>query len=372
MAGPTLITANPPLAGGSKAVSQLSGWGPCLSIIGSLFLLSACGTGGPDAPFVPPQGYYKVGKPYDGVDGRTYVPQEVGSYEATGMASWYGPGFHGKRTANGEPFDTNAMTAAHRTLPLPSVIKVTNVETGKTAILKVNDRGPFNKDRLIDMSKNAAQQLGIFGPGTGRVHVEYLPVESAYAAGAAKDGRIMNVDEAVQLAQGRRDNQTQLANAAPTANTAEAPIVIASTPLGSVQTETIASTTTAITATDLPPVTIPAEPVQPGHVELAAYTPPPTPLATTHTVTTTTTSFVPPPAGRGYFVQAGSFANPGNAEHLRQQLQSVGKSEIDTVQLNGKTLYRVRLGPLPDVSQANAVADKLGSFGVTAPKVIAD
>lgn len=113
-------------------------------------------------------GYYKVGKPYQ-VNGKTYVPKDDRDYRETGVASWYGPGFHAKTTANGERFDQDAITAAHRTLPMPSHVEVQNLENGRKLVVRVNDRGPFAKDRIIDLSRRAAQLLGFDTKGTARV-----------------------------------------------------------------------------------------------------------------------------------------------------------------------------------------------------------
>lgn len=122
-------------------------------------------------------GYYKVGAPYK-IDGIKYFPQEYGNYEEVGMASWYGKDFDGKMTANGEIYDLSHMTAAHRTLPMPSVVKVTNLENSKSVIVRVNDRGPFAKNRIIDMSKKAAQMLDYKDKGVIMVKVELLKDET--------------------------------------------------------------------------------------------------------------------------------------------------------------------------------------------------
>ncbi len=118
----------------------------------------------------------KYGNPpfYDVNGHRYHVLDTAKGYVERGVASWYGPGFHGKRTSSGEPYDMYAMTAAHTTLPLPTYVKVTNLENGNTAVLRVNDRGPFEKNRLIDLSLTAAQQLGIHKPGTALVEVRAL------------------------------------------------------------------------------------------------------------------------------------------------------------------------------------------------------
>lgn len=118
------------------------------------------------------KGYYKVGKPYK-VAGKRYYPRVDKSYNKTGKASWYGDDFHGRKTANGEIFDMHAMTAAHKTLPMPSLVKVTNLSNGKKIIVRVNDRGPYHGGRIIDLSRAAATALGYRGKGVTNVRVEY-------------------------------------------------------------------------------------------------------------------------------------------------------------------------------------------------------
>jgi len=119
-------------------------------------------------------GYYKTGSPYK-VAGHWYYPlASANGYSETGVASWYGRKFHGKSTANGERYDMHAMSAAHKTLPMPTMVRVTNLENGRSVIVRVNDRGPFVKNRLIDLSYAAATALGYTDAGTARVRVEAL------------------------------------------------------------------------------------------------------------------------------------------------------------------------------------------------------
>ena len=122
-------------------------------------------------------GVYKVGNPYQ-IMGKWYYPKEDYHYSEVGIASWYGDDFHAKKTANGEKYDMNTLTAAHRTLPLPSIVRVTNLENGRSLVLRVNDRGPYAKDRIIDISKRGAQLLGYQTKGTTKVRVEILESES--------------------------------------------------------------------------------------------------------------------------------------------------------------------------------------------------
>ena len=160
-------------------------WGKILLVV-ALFSLSACtygrigsGTGHySQATAIKGQGgSYKIGKPYK-IMGKWYYPKEDYNYSEVGTASWYGKDFHAKKTANGEKYDMNALTAAHRTLPLPSIVKVTNLENGRSLVLRVNDRGPYAKNRIIDISKRGAQLLGYQQQGTAKVRVEVLAEES--------------------------------------------------------------------------------------------------------------------------------------------------------------------------------------------------
>jgi rare lipoprotein A len=118
-------------------------------------------------------GTYRVGKPYT-VAGRVYVPEEDANYREEGLASWYGDDFHGRLTANGEVFDMGALTAAHPTLPMPCYARVTNLGNGKSLIVRVNDRGPYHGNRLIDVSNKAAELLEFKGNGVARVRIEYV------------------------------------------------------------------------------------------------------------------------------------------------------------------------------------------------------
>lgn len=141
-----------------------------------VFALAACSS----KPSTPEENlrYYKVGNPYR-INSEWYHPKEDPYYDATGMASWYGPGFHGRKTANGEEFDKYDMTAAHPTLPMPSMVRVTNLENGRSVELRVNDRGPFKSKRIIDVSKKAADRLGFLAQGIAKVRVQFLPEETA-------------------------------------------------------------------------------------------------------------------------------------------------------------------------------------------------
>lgn len=163
--------------------------------LGVMLLLTGCATSPePDSysqamAISGKGGVYKVGKPYK-IMGQTYYPKEDYTYSEVGMASWYGSDFHNRSTANGEKYDMNTLTAAHRTLPLPSIVKVTNLENGRSLILRVNDRGPYVKNRIIDVSKRSAQLLGYQAKGIAKVRVDLLEKESKELK-AAMTGRPM-------------------------------------------------------------------------------------------------------------------------------------------------------------------------------------
>lgn len=127
----------------------------------------------PGQPVPKGGGVYRVGKPYT-VAGRVYEPAEDNSYSAVGLASWYGDDFHGRYTANGEIYDMNSITAASPTLPLPSYARVTNLSNHKSIVVRVNDRGPYVGDRVMDVSAQTAKMLGFYGKGITKVKVEYI------------------------------------------------------------------------------------------------------------------------------------------------------------------------------------------------------
>lgn len=161
----------------------------CLALLAALLSGGCAGksvpapSGGPSPE--PGKQTAKPPKPYT-VLGRTYQPlAHANGFEENGVASWYGPGFHGKRTSTGESYDMEAMTAAHKTLPFETHVEVTNLDNGRTAVVRVNDRGPFVDGRVIDLSKAAARELGVIGPGTAKVRIRALgykvPGQKEYA-----------------------------------------------------------------------------------------------------------------------------------------------------------------------------------------------
>ena len=206
-----------------------------------LAVLAACGVSpGHQAPYAS-----KVGKPYK-INGHWYAPDYDAHYDEIGVASWYGPGFHGGRTASGERYDQDAMTAAHRTLPLPSIVRVTNLDNGKSALVTVNDRGPFAHDRIIDLSRAAAQTLGVWRTGTAKVRVQFLDAETKQYVQNLRQGKsyamaaVQNVDP---VAAGAREE----ARPGPEISALQDPFT-------GLEEDTVTQTSSLQPATQVPPV----------------------------------------------------------------------------------------------------------------------
>jgi peptidoglycan lytic transglycosylase len=173
----------------SRGLAENWRWLRLVALAGGCLALANCAGGGKIdprygvasservVPFGQPVpkggGVYRVGKPYE-VAGRTYYPREDVNYSAVGTASWYGDAFHGRYTANGEIFDENAISAAHPTMPLPSYARITNLRNHRSIVVRVNDRGPYAHDRLIDVSVKTAKLLGFYDDGTTKVKVQYV------------------------------------------------------------------------------------------------------------------------------------------------------------------------------------------------------
>lgn len=275
---------------------------------------------------------YKIGKPYQ-VAGVWYYPREDFDYDETGIASWYGPDFHAKTTANGEIFDQNAVSAAHKTLPLPSVVRVTNLENGRSLVVRINDRGPFVNGRIIDLSRRAAQLLGFEGSGTAKVRVQVLADESRALAGKLKpDG-----------------NEPQVAAAPRESVTAET-----LPPQGKGSRETAKPVQTAA-ATPSPSANRMNTAADRVEKELADQTVETVPVQAT-----------------GIFVQAGSFSRHDNALRLQARLSGVGSPQIQTANVKGQTVYRVRFGPLSTIDEADRLLASVIASGQPDAKVVVD
>ena len=228
-----------------------------------------------------PESYVVLGKRY-------HVMKESTGYVERGIASWYGRKFHGRKTSNGETYNMYAMTAAHKTLPIPAYVQVTNLDNGKRVVVRVNDRGPFHDNRIIDLSYTAATKLDIVGNGTGRVEVRAL-----------EPGEPMP------------------------------------------PTTRVATTT--------PP---------------ASASTPTTPEAATSAASNKTT----------LYLQLGSFISMHNAESLRARLtlNNVNGASIQQTSVDSKRIYRVRVGPLKSVEEADRIAAQINNLGMGVPTIVID
>ncbi|MDB5996967.1 MAG: rare lipoprotein [Pseudomonas sp.] len=268
----------------------------------------------PDATPTLHSGPYKA-NPYT-VLGKTYFPlQESKTYVASGTASWYGTKFHGQNTANGEVYDLYGMSAAHKTLPLPSYVRVTNLDNNKSVILRVNDRGPFYSDRIIDLSYAAAKKLGYAEIGTARVKVEGIDPQQWWAQKGRPAPLMLNEPQVAQ-------------NSAPTI-TASA---------GTVEQWT-------------PPPQQHAAAVVPVQIDAKKN------------------ASVP---ASGQYLQVGAFANPDAAELLRSKLSGMVSAPvfISSIVRNQQTLHRVRLGPIGSQGEIQQVQNSVRMANLGSPSLV--
>ncbi|WP_282608305.1 septal ring lytic transglycosylase RlpA family protein [Pelagibius sp. Alg239-R121] len=288
-------------------------------------------------------GSYKIGKPYE-VRGIWYYPKVDYAYKESGIASWYGPGFHGRKTANGEIYDQFDLTAAHRTLPLPSMVRVTNLGNGRSITVRINDRGPFANNRIIDLSRRSAELLGFRIQGTAKVKVEVLEEESRQLAALAQRG-----------------GGTQLAQP-------------------STRVDQVATEPTSLSVKAAPTVSVTGESLSApdGVPSVAAAQPAP---ATKAAPAARRTISAPEPDGvvtqtpvikSNIFVQAGSFVRVANAERLRARLSSLGKTQIATAQVGNEQYFRVRLGPMVSVTEADRLLTTLHGNGFSDARVVVE
>ena len=251
---------------------------------------------------------YKVGTPYK-INGKWYYPAVDYNYKETGIASWYGPGFHGKKTANGEIFNQNKISAAHRTLPMPSIVKVTNLDNGKVLErVRINDRGPFAGNRIIDLSKKAAEELGFVNLGVANVMVEILEEESrehainntSYKTFKAESAEVKEIKKTniKEIKQSKQDNNVDISNESN--NKEDTNMIFADKPLA---------------------------------------------------------------------IQVGAFTDHRNAKSLTNQLSKF-KAYIERSFVNDKYLYRVRVGPFSSLNIAEKIKNQLFDLGYTASHLI--
>ncbi|WP_051329367.1 septal ring lytic transglycosylase RlpA family protein [Geminicoccus roseus] len=289
--------------------------------LGLLLALAACSSSPPPPPpgqvadraAGRPAGAYKIGKPYQ-IAGRWYHPAYDPDYDKVGTGSWYGEQFQGRLTANGEIFDKELISAAHPTLPLPSIVRVTNLENGRTVDLRVNDRGPFVDDREIDLSEAAARKLGYQGKGLAEVRVQFL--------GIAPD--------ALDVPQELKEPEVQVASAELAA--------------GELYEEAGSKAVAEERREEAAPFRASTVEVRQA-VEAASV---PADCAS---------------RGDPLFVQVGAFSDPARAERSRLQVAPFGQARLEPVFVRGEALLRLRVGPETDPGHARALLAKVQAAG---------
>jgi len=280
------------------------------------------------------KGNYKIGQPYQ-IESVWYYPAVDYDYQESGIASWYGTKFHGRKTANGEIYDMNDLTAAHRTLPLPSYVRVTNLDNGRALTLRINDRGPFARGRILDASRRAAQLLGFERQGTARVRVTILAEESRTLAA-------------------RLQGKTELA-------TIGTPIKVGRLPQPDVRVESLPPLKGASVApkseVNGTPVVKPTAPPQSRVEQLKPA------LGKVSYGAATSTNI---------FVQAGAFAKFHNADIVRAKLSGVGPIKVLQVLIGGRDLFQVRVGPLANIEDADQILNQVVGQGYSDARIIVD
>ena len=306
--------------------------------------LAACATstprphyvvsGPPSSPSEPPDSSHLRGtmKPYL-VNGRWYTPHAQPDYDQVGIASWYGAQFHYRRTANGEVFDQYVASAAHTTLPIPSIIEVTNLANNRTIRVRLNDRGPFVDGRILDLSREAAAELGYEREGTARVRIRYIGPAPALP-------------------------QTRLASAA-SSSAAVARREREPRHDGDIEDQDF-------------PTAASAPPRSPGRAAASVETAdiedgPVTPATTTHVRNLAYQSVVP---GGAYAVQVGAFSSRETADRIAARLADAGSTSIEPIQRHGSVIYKLKLGAFPDAQTAAAARARVVAAGLPDARVI--
>ena len=331
-----------------KLLSENRGQGPLLAvsyqfgivIIGSLFL-GACSTAelaidlakkyqrtqseeSIARPGVVAAPHYKVGNPYQ-IGGVWYYPERNLTYDETGIASWYGDEFAGKLTANGEIFDPSLISAAHKTLPMPSIVRVTNLDIGKSIVVRINDRGPYVSGRIIDMSREGARLLGFKDKGIARVRVQVLTELSLQHEKFAKAGQFPLLGDAK-------------ADSPPT------------------------------TAVKKPSVSLSARTTRAAAVKPKAGESAVNLLASVRSGEVLDTN----PQITDLWVQIGAFHSEANAVNVLRKVQDIAPGEISQVQNNGQNFFRSRIGPLSDIDEADRILDVIFQRGFKGAKIVVE
>ena len=340
-------------------------------MVAAMVTLSACATSGSgkgraaqDIPTVTDPAPIVSGtmRPYT-IRGRTYRPHEQPNYDEKGLASWYGQYHHGRSTSTGERFDMNALTAAHKTLPLPSMVEVTNPANGRRVLLRVNDRGPFVDSRIIDLSRGSAEALGLLNQGVGEVRVRY-----AGPAPRTAGGMLLADVGSRNARQPERAEVTPVAAPARAVTSAARPYneVVREQPRASAAPSSVNSYPRTRRDTPIPQQPIP--PLMPPRDAPLSVTPVPSPLpspvlqvpAPVPTPVTTTT----------YKVQVITFDERAYADGVARRLGD--GAVVESFERNGRTIYRVIIGQWPDAAAAERSRQAIIARGFSDALLIAD
>lgn len=321
----------------------------------------------PDAvPRVEPHAKYGNPPSYE-VFGKRYrvLPSNKG-FVQTGIASWYGEDFHGKRASNGDTYDMFAMTAAHKELPLPTYARVTNLENGRSVVVRINDRGPFHANRVIDLSWVAAAKLGLDAKGTGLVEV-----------------RAIDPLDPDPLPPAQLDSGTRLASAGPRAASPApaAPRVAGKADAVKADAGRAAPRGSVAAKDASAPAMASVRPTGGATVAKAGGSPAPAVKTTSRQVAAAS----PAPAARTaqaalasasprMFIQIAAFASRDNADRLRTKVaKDLGRAaHVEASEANGRALHRVRVGPLGSVDEADLLVARLESLGHGQARVVVD
>lgn len=293
-------------------------------------------------PKIEPLSRYGNPSVYEVWGNRYRVMPHSKGYSAKGTASWYGKKFHGLRTSSGEPYDMFAMTAAHRSLPIPTYAKVKNLHNGKEVIVKINDRGPFVHDRLIDLSYAAAKKLGIHAKGTGKVQITAIDPVKWHKDLKAKETNLAKVNQAKKGKANTNAKASQLAqNKKPAGN----------------QQQLAQTTKTLLSAKSSKPTTKSKK------------------SSVAHKASTQKTTLVAAPSpDKKIFLQLGTFTHKANADKLANKAstltQAMANVKTYSDKSTHKSAYKVQIGPLQDESQAQELKKKLLALNGAKPKLI--
>jgi len=354
---------------------QRKGWRifKASGVVAASILLSNCGGGTLGKKDTNPQvyklgdkvpeggGVRKTGSAYK-IKGRTYQPTKTAMQKQVGVASWYGEYFHGRKTANGEWYDMERLSAAHPTMPLPSYVRVTNLENRRTVVVRVNDRGPYASDRVIDMSYAAATELGFVRQGTARVSVQYIG--EAPLDGDVRDMQF--VDGGVNKQRRRTVGPIRRGKPKWTASIPEQkPTIAPKIPAHDTKTSPLADQ--LLISGPLPkgsqirpgavPASVGVNSTNPKRLVPPKILPsPPAPVASRES---------------SFFVQAASFSQLQRAETLSETLDDLGILDILPVEIGNNTFYRVRLGPFKTKINAKKAREAVAARGHNDARIFA-